>query len=97
MVTQGEVDTTQAGLLVSSCSSWNLVFLAAGVAAAVSVPVLDSTLVSGWLWFCTRSMVAMGTGLEGTGMFSASIGSPVCGTQRWCFIITRYRLDVITE
>ncbi len=64
MVTQGEAETTQAGLLGSSCSSWCLVFLGG---------VFDSGF--GWDadWFCTKSIVAIGTGLEGTGMFSANI------------------------
>lgn len=72
MATQGEADTTQAGLLVSSSSSWCLVFLRG---------VFDSGF--GWEaeWFCTKSMVAIGTGLEGTGMFSANIESSVKSTK----------------
>lgn len=68
MVTQGAPVSTQAGLLTSSCSSWCLVFLAGTAMVLRAVAGLPTPL-----WLCTRSMVAMGTGLEGTGMFSASI------------------------
>ena len=68
MVTQGAPESTQAGLLTSSCSSWCLVFLAGTAIVLRAVAGLPTPL-----WLCTRSMVAMGTGLEGTGMFSASI------------------------
>lgn len=67
MVTQGAPESTQAGLFTSSCSSWNLVFLT-GVAAVWWLR--EGLLMEPWL--CT-SMVAMGTGLDGTGMFSARI------------------------
>jgi len=67
-VTQGAPESTQAGRLTSSWSSWCLVFLAGDAAAlrtGAGLPAADR--------LCTRSMVAMGTELEGTGTFSASI------------------------
>lgn len=80
MVTQGAPESTHAGLVTSSWSSWCLVFLSGdtascwlreeGLRTAVGV-----TAGGAELWLCTRSMVAMGTGLDGTGMFSARIWS----------------------
>lgn len=68
MVTQGAPESIQAGLFGSSWSSWCLVFLIGNKGACRTGAGLPLGA-----WLCTRSMVAMGTGLEGTGMFSASI------------------------
>lgn len=68
MVTQGAPESTQAGLVTSSCSSWCLVFLTGNTAGGCTWTEPPRAP-----WLCTRSMVAMGTGLDGTGMFSARI------------------------
>lgn len=55
----------QAGLLASSCSSWCLVFLGGRRGST------RGRASSGCCW--TKSMVAMGTGLDGTGILSANM------------------------
>lgn len=93
MVTQGVPKTPQAGRVTSSCSSWCFVFWTGRVVSGAVAPPAAPLR--------TSCIVAMGTGLDGTGMFSARIFSSgdtkgwgsgcahtVAGHRRWrtCFV-----------